>query len=769
MFDVLAVRRTRATVHGAGICSIVVDARGDLGRAISPTQWPFRPSVHRHPRRVFPQGMDLGVLRWSGRASLPRPLARTSPVRRTSPLSAVFALVASALLATPAAAADAVVPAAFTITGSGNGHGVGMSQWGARGMAAEGAGYADILAHYYPGTTLSATSSLASSSRSELIRVGIGQDVQAVALRGEALGGNGANLDITVGSTTRTVPAGVTTTITLVNGVAHVTFPDTTTVDGSHVVVTWNGTTTNGSNPGVVNVGTGSTASAAASALGGLCGNFFAGAATSGSCNHRYRYGQIEIDSGRFGDSVRNLNVVVTQRLDDEYVKGIGEVPSSWPVAALQAQAVAARSYALASVLGVHASSSSVTISGYDRKVRASCLCQVLNNTSDQNYVGFSKEYATSGSRWVAAVEATLSNGAGQVVTYGTTVVKAFYAASTGGKTQAVRDVWGSTSMPWLASVDDHWSLEAPNPDAAWVDSISQATLVAQVNGALASAYNRAVSGGLTCSKVQVGDIARIEVLSRYASGGVRQLGLADSGGNPVTLSIKAARGCTNITADRLRYLLGVPSTYVSGFAASSSTLPGNRAVSVRAVTRVSLLGLPPVMVNPSGVAVSGATTPAQYGAAIAVQERVDGQWNTLATTTTSVRGTWSVTIAAPIIGQHTYRVVARNAVSTKRSVIRNVSVVGQIALTAPRRAALQSTTTVTGQVIPAVAGVEVRVERIVRGRWRRVATATTDASGVWSAAVAIPRVRATYKFRARTTDPRIGAVSSRLRRVVGY
>ena len=42
----------------------------------------------------------------------------------------------------------------FTFTVTGSGHGVGMSQYGANVMAAHGSGYADILAHYYPGATL---------------------------------------------------------------------------------------------------------------------------------------------------------------------------------------------------------------------------------------------------------------------------------------------------------------------------------------------------------------------------------------------------------------------------------------------------------------------------------------------------------------------------------------------------------------------------------------------------------------------------------------
>jgi SpoIID/LytB domain protein len=46
------------------------------------------------------------------------------------------------------------LPATFVFTGKGFGHGVGMSQWGAQGMALGGASYQQILAHYYIGTTL---------------------------------------------------------------------------------------------------------------------------------------------------------------------------------------------------------------------------------------------------------------------------------------------------------------------------------------------------------------------------------------------------------------------------------------------------------------------------------------------------------------------------------------------------------------------------------------------------------------------------------------
>ncbi len=43
----------------------------------------------------------------------------------------------------------------FVFSVSGNGHGVGMSQYGAQGMAQKGSTYKEILSHYYPGTALS--------------------------------------------------------------------------------------------------------------------------------------------------------------------------------------------------------------------------------------------------------------------------------------------------------------------------------------------------------------------------------------------------------------------------------------------------------------------------------------------------------------------------------------------------------------------------------------------------------------------------------------
>ena len=48
----------------------------------------------------------------------------------------------------------AAASGSFTFYGSGDGHGIGMSQWGAQGMALNGANYEQILKHYYQGIAL---------------------------------------------------------------------------------------------------------------------------------------------------------------------------------------------------------------------------------------------------------------------------------------------------------------------------------------------------------------------------------------------------------------------------------------------------------------------------------------------------------------------------------------------------------------------------------------------------------------------------------------
>jgi stage II sporulation protein D len=82
---------------------------------------------------------------------------RRSPYIRVLAAWAAFFL-AIAPIATPEARAD-ITPAAipdFTITGAGNGHGIGLSQYGAQGFALKGWKYDAIIGHYYKGTAVAA-------------------------------------------------------------------------------------------------------------------------------------------------------------------------------------------------------------------------------------------------------------------------------------------------------------------------------------------------------------------------------------------------------------------------------------------------------------------------------------------------------------------------------------------------------------------------------------------------------------------------------------
>ena len=88
-------------------------------------------------------------------ASLRTELERALPTHGYAARSAMrvgFAVILAAL-AVPAVAPAGTV---FLLDGRGWGHGVGMSQWGAEGYARHGFGYRQILAHYYPQTTIEA-------------------------------------------------------------------------------------------------------------------------------------------------------------------------------------------------------------------------------------------------------------------------------------------------------------------------------------------------------------------------------------------------------------------------------------------------------------------------------------------------------------------------------------------------------------------------------------------------------------------------------------
>jgi SpoIID/LytB domain protein len=181
----------------------------------------------------------------------------------------------------------------------------------------------------------------------------------------------------------------------------------------------------------------------------------------------------------------------------NHYLRGLAEMPGSFANEALQAQAIAARSYALASVLARGQSFGAASWDG--------CRCAVYGTVRDQAYAGYAKETGYWGARWVAAVRVTGS----LVVRYGSRLVQAFYSSSSGGYTSS-NSQWGSAPLPWLPSrSDDPYDRGGgshPNPNFRWRVDVSAATLGARlgVGTALAVAETKVPSWGGRVSTVRV-------------------------------------------------------------------------------------------------------------------------------------------------------------------------------------------------------------------------------------------------------------------------
>jgi stage II sporulation protein D len=123
------------------------------------------------------------------------------------------------------------------------------------------------------------------------------------------------------------------------------------------------------------------------------------------------------IEVARQGGGVAVVNEVGLE----DYVRGIQEMPPTWPAAALEAQAIAARTYALSSA----ASATATPWRAAGADICATDSCQV--------YRGLAAERQPGGASWVAAVAAT----EGQVLLSGERPILAMYSSSNGGRTKA--------------------------------------------------------------------------------------------------------------------------------------------------------------------------------------------------------------------------------------------------------------------------------------------------------------------------------------------
>jgi len=313
-------------------------------------------------------------------ASLGRVLPGVRSMRRTLLLVSVLLLVAGS--AAHARSSAQPVPqgtATFVVTGHGWGHGVGLSQWGAYGYAQKGFDYEQIVLHYFPGTELG--------------------DAPVSRLR----------VLLTSGVKTLTVNSTVDFKVRDGSGVVHTlsagAYPLTTAlklrVDGQSKA---------GALPGPLLFQPGSAALA---------------------LKHRYR-GSIQIDVS--AGKLRAINMVGLE----QYLYGVvpSEMPYTWHPEALKAQAIAARSYALAT--------------------RRTGAFDLYPDTRSQVYLGIEHEKPSTN----AAVNAT----AGQVVLYDGEVAKTYFFSSSGGRTASADDVWGEP-VPYLVSVPDPYDSISPHHD----------------------------------------------------------------------------------------------------------------------------------------------------------------------------------------------------------------------------------------------------------------------------------------------------------------
>src|SRR2546428_12933591 len=106
----------------------------------------------------------------------------------------------------------------------------------------------------------------------------------------------------------------------------------------------------------------------------------------------------------------------------EDYLRGLGEVPSSWPLEAIKAQIVAARCYALT-------------------HLGSTALYDVDDTTQFQVYRGVDAEAGSQN----AAVDQT----AGQVLMYGGRGIEAFFSRSAGGHTANVSVLFGGRIAPY--------------------------------------------------------------------------------------------------------------------------------------------------------------------------------------------------------------------------------------------------------------------------------------------------------------------------------
>jgi stage II sporulation protein D len=302
-------------------------------------------------------------------------------LRRLLVVSLVVPLALAGAAHARARTAAPLTSTTFVITGHGWGHGVGMAQYGALGYALHGVSYDRILKHYYPGVTIG-------PAPVRTVRVLLAEGASALTVASDASfrvrDGAGKTHPLAPGS----YRFGPRLRLRAPTGVANSVVPL----------------------PGPL--------------------TFVPGSAPL-RLDRPYR-GAIEVavSDGRL-DAINVVDI-------DSYIRGVvsEEMPHDWPLEAVKAQAVAARSYAIS-------------------QRRTGQLFDVYSDTRDQVYGGIEAETPVGD----AAVAATRQ----QVLLYNGRVIVAYFSSSSGGETAPITSLYpDSKPVPYLVAVPDPWDVLSP-------------------------------------------------------------------------------------------------------------------------------------------------------------------------------------------------------------------------------------------------------------------------------------------------------------------
>jgi stage II sporulation protein D len=442
----------------------------------------------------------------------------------------VVAVTALLLSAAVPVTADAAVR--HVIRGAGFGHGIGMSQYGTYGYALEGAKYPGILAHYYKGTRLS-------TAPSRPVRVLLQPVDPYIRVRGAtSVGGRELKPDVLYIAKR----------------------------SGAGILVT----NSRGRRVGRF----GSVISFKSSDPMRLMGP-----ALNSVTNGVYR-GSIEV-------SLDGGGVTAINELDmDSYLRGVvaGEMPSTWPLEALKVQAVAARTYALAT---------RKTSGSFDQ----------YPDTRSQVYRGVTGESVRS--------DAAVSETAGRIVTYAGEPAVTYYFSTSGGHTENVEFSFvGSLSKPWLVGVPDPYDTQSPYH--RWTLRLSGAAL------------DRALRAP--------GSFKRLKVLQRGVSPRV------------VRAQVVGTRGTRTVTGPQVRAALGLRDTWFTHYRVASAASRGRAASTASRGPVRSGRWLP----RPPARLLAGRFQPAPRNGLLRVERRVGGRFHAVRRVRTSRSGRYRVTLTRP-------------------------------------------------------------------------------------------------------------------------